>query len=219
MYGDVVVGPTAEPQRSRADRSTDADTIHALRLHGERCVPGLRDARIVGSYAGLRPATEHRDYQISMVAMAVRDAPQAVVDSPTKDGTELGRNAAAGDAGWITVGGIRSTGLTCAPGIGEYVAELYLALRHRSPPVHASEIAAPEDTATLPADGCPVGVTRAATSPLPLEPPPHRCNDAVPPLAQLAAEYRMRGDGYVTLYGRPRRVTHPIASFGMEGLQ
>ena len=35
-------------------------------------------------------------------------------------------------------------------------------------------------------------------------------------LATLAADYRARGDGCVRLYGRPRRVTHPIASYGME---
>ena len=45
---------------------------------------------------GLRPATEHRDYQI------------------------VARPADA----WITVGGIRSTGLTASPGIAEYVADL-----------------------------------------------------------------------------------------------
>ena len=41
-------------------------------------------------------------------------------------------------------------------------------------------------------------------------------NAPVPPLATLAADYRARGDGCVRLYGRPRRVTHPIASYGME---
>ena len=41
-------------------------------------------------------------------------------------------------------------------------------------------------------------------------------NATVPPLADLAADYRARGDGCVRLYGRPRRVTHPIASYGME---
>ena len=45
-------------------------------------------------YSGLRPATEHRDYQIT---------------------------AWPGQQ-WITVGGIRSTGLTGSAGIGEYVA-------------------------------------------------------------------------------------------------
>ena len=39
VYGHVAVGPTAEPQPSRADRSTSDDTISELLRHGERCVP------------------------------------------------------------------------------------------------------------------------------------------------------------------------------------
>ena len=45
---------------------------------------------------------------------------------------------------------------------------------------------------------------------------PALCNAPVPPLAELARDYRRRGDGCVMLYGRPHRVAHPIASFGME---
>ncbi|RHY15691.1 hypothetical protein DYB32_010732, partial [Aphanomyces invadans] len=45
---------------------------------------------------GLRPATEHRDYQIEM-----DEARQ-----------------------WVTVGGIRSTGVTASLGIADYVASL-----------------------------------------------------------------------------------------------
>ena len=59
-------------------------------------MPALRGTEVLGTYSGLRPATEHRDYQI-----AARPAHR-----------------------WITVGGIRSTGLTGAPGIAEYVGEL-----------------------------------------------------------------------------------------------
>ena len=60
-----------------------------------------------------------------------------------------------------------------------------------------------------------IGVTVGAANPLPLY--PSTCtNPAVPPLRELAEEYRRRGDGCVTLYGRAVRVTHPLASFGME---
>jgi glycine/D-amino acid oxidase-like deaminating enzyme len=57
-------GPTAVPQASREDRSTDAATVARLREVGERVLPGLRGAAMLGSYSGLRPATQHRDYQI-----------------------------------------------------------------------------------------------------------------------------------------------------------
>ena len=66
-----------------------------------------------------------------------------------------------------------------------------------------------------------VGVTQAAESPLPVRERgqgrgPVRSNAPVPTLTELARDYRRRGDGCVTLYDRPQRVTHPITSFGME---
>lgn len=212
LYGNVVVGPTAEPQASRDDRTTDEDVLSRLLAHGERCVPSLRGATLLGSFSGLRPATEHRDYQISWTSC---DGPAA--DAPGATGS-----------GWISVAGIRSTGLSCAPGIGEYVAELYIGLRDGRPPVHASACR-PADAGVAgvsgrsaghgqprPADGCAVGVTEAALGPVPLEPAPERRNGPMPSLATLAAEYRRRGDGRVTLYGKLRRVTHPVTSFGLQ---
>jgi len=62
----------------------------------------------------------------------------------------------------------------------------------------------------------PQGVTAAAGAPAPLAPPPRAANERVPPLAELARDYRARADGCVTLHGRAVRVTHPISSFGME---
>ena len=182
VYGNVIVGPTAVPQQSRGDRSTDADTIAMLREYGAQRVPALKDADVVGTYSGLRPATEHRDYQIT----------------------------ARPDDGWITVGGIRSTGLTCAPAIGEYVGELFAAVRAGDRDANTCAHAAASSEAAL------VGVTEAATHPAKLPRPPRARNGAAPPLDALARDYAARGDGKVTVYGRPHRVTHCIASFGME---
>ena len=184
VYGNVIVGPTAVPQQSRGNRSTDAATIARLRAYGAERIPALKDADVVGTYSGLRPATEHRDYQIT----------------------------ARPDDAWITVGGIRSTGLTCAPAIGEYVGELFAALLAGDPEggVNAcSHAAAASEAAT-------VGVTEAASNPVALPRPPRVGNGTVPPLGVLAADYAKRGDGTVILWGRPHRVTHCISSFGME---
>lgn len=38
----------------------------------------------------------------------------------------------------------------------------------------------------------------------------------MPGLEELAADYQRRGDGTVRVYGKTHRVTHPIASFGLE---
>lgn len=178
IYGDIVVGPTAEPQEDREDRSTSDEKIAMLRAFGEKVVPAVRDAEVVGTYSGLRPATEFRDYQI--------------VSRPEER--------------WITVGGIRSTGLTGSAGIGEYVADLYDEMVGTSAGlVHGG----------VPEGSLP-GVTAAANAPLPLQRAPKLWNGPVPTLEELAADYQRRGDGCVELYGRVQRVTHALSSFGME---
>lgn len=96
IFGNVLVGPTAEDQQSRTDVSTDRDTLLALRDKGVAMLPDLAECEITANYAGLRPATEHQDYQI--------------------------RQHAACNA--VTVGGIRSTGLSSALGIARHVTEL-----------------------------------------------------------------------------------------------
>ena len=60
VYGTVVVGPTATDQQSKEDRSTDAATMGELIAHARRVMPGLQHWEVIGSYAGLRPSTEHR---------------------------------------------------------------------------------------------------------------------------------------------------------------
>ncbi|MEZ5824934.1 MAG: NAD(P)/FAD-dependent oxidoreductase [Geminicoccaceae bacterium] len=94
IFGNVLVGPTAEDQESRDDASTSRETLERLRSRGIEMLPGLRDCEVTTSYAGLRPATEFSDYQIRHDSGKQR----------------------------ITVGGIRSTGLTAALGIARHVA-------------------------------------------------------------------------------------------------
>ena len=98
LYGQVVVGPTAEPTEDRRNRSTNASTVAELVAFGRHVVPALRDAVVVGTYSGIRPGTTQRDYIIR----------------------------ANHDDKWATVAGIRSTGLTAAPAIGAHVAQLVM---------------------------------------------------------------------------------------------
>ena len=69
-----------------------------------------------------------------------------------------------------------------------------------------------------PPDGCPVGVTTAARTPVALDPPPLAHAAQLPSLSLLAEAYDKHSDGTVLLHGQKHRVTHPIASFGMETL-
>jgi glycerol-3-phosphate dehydrogenase len=96
IFGNLAVGPTAEEQISRTDASTEAVTLEELRAKGIEMLPELEKYEVTTVYAGLRPATEFQDYQIS------QDAAQ----------------------NYTTVGGIRSTGLSAALGIARYVASL-----------------------------------------------------------------------------------------------
>jgi len=97
VFGNVLVGPTAEDQESRSDASTDEAALNALISSGVERFPDLEGMPVTAVYAGLRPASEYKDYQID----------------------------AKPDVGWITVGGIRSTGLSSALGIARHVYKLY----------------------------------------------------------------------------------------------
>jgi glycerol-3-phosphate dehydrogenase len=94
VFGNVLLGPTAEDVADRRDRSTSATGLSALLADGRRILPGLEREEVTASYAGLRAATEHSDYQLGSHGRYVR------------------------------VAGIRSTGLTASLGIAEHVAGL-----------------------------------------------------------------------------------------------
>jgi glycerol-3-phosphate dehydrogenase len=95
VYGNVLVGPTAEDVPDRGDTATTRDGLAALLGAGHRILPGLADEEVTAVYAGLRAATADRDYQIR-------------VDRARR---------------YACVAGIRSTGLSASLGIAEYVAD------------------------------------------------------------------------------------------------
>lgn len=105
IFGNLAVGPTAEEQTSRTEATTEAHTLEELHAKGLEMLPALKDFEITTVYAGLRPATEFQDYQIS------------------QDGAQ----------NYISVGGIRSTGLSAALGIARYVASLNTSAPVRAP--------------------------------------------------------------------------------------
>ena len=94
VFGNVLVGPTAHDVPDRADVSTTEAGLSSLVAAAGRIVPALAGEEVTATYAGLRAATEHPDYQIAV----------------------LGRYA--------RVAGIRSTGLSASLGIAEHVVEL-----------------------------------------------------------------------------------------------
>ena len=96
IYGNVLVGPTAEEQDDRGIATVDSEAMAALVRKAVQIVPALADIPVNATYAGLRAASDRKEYR-------VRHEP---------------------DRHWITVGGIRSTGLTAALGLASHVGEL-----------------------------------------------------------------------------------------------
>jgi len=95
-WGNLLVGPTAEDQDDRDTATLVPATLQALQRRGEEILPALAGHEVTAIYAGLRPATEFKDYQIR----------------------------AHRGGSYITVGGIRSTGLSSALGTARHVAAL-----------------------------------------------------------------------------------------------
>jgi glycerol-3-phosphate dehydrogenase len=104
VFGNVMVGPTAEDVPRKDDTSSTAAGLDYLLTEAERIVPRLLDFDVTAVYAGLRAATEHGDFQIAF------------------------------EDGYACVGGIRSTGLSASMAIAEHVREgLELTAAPRAP--------------------------------------------------------------------------------------
>jgi len=97
IFGNLAIGPTAEETDERENATTDTATLKKLKATAIDMLPALKTVDVTAIYAGLRPATEQSDYIIK----------------------------AHEDENWITVAGIRSTGLTSSLGIAQHVARLY----------------------------------------------------------------------------------------------
>jgi glycerol-3-phosphate dehydrogenase len=95
VFGNVMLGPTADDVERKDDTGSTREGLDYLRGEGARIMPELLRHEVTAVYAGLRAATEHVDYQLSV------HAPE----------------------GYACVGGIRSTGLSASMAIAEHVRE------------------------------------------------------------------------------------------------
>jgi glycerol-3-phosphate dehydrogenase len=102
VFGNLMVGPTADDVERKDDTSSTAEGLARLHREAGRIVPRLLDFDVTAVYVGLRAATEHADFQIRF------------------------------EDGYACVGGIRSTGLSASMAIAEHVRDgLELGLRPR----------------------------------------------------------------------------------------
>jgi glycerol-3-phosphate dehydrogenase len=96
VFGNVMLGPTAENLTDKNATEMTAAGIASLLDKGKRILPDLLHEEVTATYAGLRASTEHDDFQIRL-------HPQER---------------------YLCVGGIRSTGLSASMAIAEYAVEL-----------------------------------------------------------------------------------------------
>ena len=59
-----MIGPTAEDVTDRENPKTSPKTLDQLLSHAHTVIPALKNVQVVGNYAGLRPATQFKDYQL-----------------------------------------------------------------------------------------------------------------------------------------------------------
>lgn len=97
VHGNLLVGPTAEDIEDKEGVNTTAAGLAAALEMGRRSVESLSPRKVITSFAGLRAHHDSGDF----VIREAEDAP-----------------------GFIDVAGIESPGLSCAPAIGLYVAEM-----------------------------------------------------------------------------------------------
>jgi glycerol-3-phosphate dehydrogenase len=96
IYGNVMLGPTAEDLADRTATGTSEQGLAFLLDRGRELMPRLLDEEVTATYAGLRAAIDRDDYLIDV---------------------DVARR-------YVLVGGIRSTGLTAGMAIAEHVGGL-----------------------------------------------------------------------------------------------
>jgi glycerol-3-phosphate dehydrogenase len=96
VFGGFLLGPTAEDQEDKWDRSTSHAGMEAVLSGCEKLIPGVRAFSTIRQFAGVRAVCSTGDFVIRPSACNAR---------------------------MIHAAGIRSTGLSASPGIAELVVE------------------------------------------------------------------------------------------------
>lgn len=112
VFGNVMLGPTADDIDDKEATGSTRAGLDGLLAKGRRILPALLHEEVTAVYAGLRAATEHSDYQLSAHA----------------------------DAGYVCLGGIRSTGLTASMALAEEALVLLSGIGLTAAPRPADEL-------------------------------------------------------------------------------
>lgn len=96
IHGNMLVGPTAEEQESKEDKSTSAAGLASITADVKNLVPNVNVRDTITQYSGLRP---------------------------NRNPEGLNFNVYDDLKGYINLSGVRSTGLTLSPAMGKYVVQ------------------------------------------------------------------------------------------------
>ncbi len=106
VHGNLLTGPTALDLEDKEGTETSRDGMGAIQSKSMQSVPGLPEKSVITSFAGLRAHVTK------------------VPDSMKEYGEDFLIGEVADAPGFIDVAGIESPGLSCAPALGEYVADM-----------------------------------------------------------------------------------------------
>ncbi len=99
IHGNMLVGPTAEDQDSKVDKSTSAEGLASITADVKNLIPNVNVRDTITQYSGLRPNRVPEGLNFDMW-----------------DDLE----------GYVNLSGVRSTGLTLSVSMGKYVVEQLL---------------------------------------------------------------------------------------------
>jgi glycerol-3-phosphate dehydrogenase len=99
IHGNMLVGPTAEEQESKVDKSTTAEGLESIANDVRNLVPNVNLRETITQYCGLRPNRNPEGLHFDMY-----------------DDLE----------GYVNLSGVRSTGLTLSVAMGKYVVQQML---------------------------------------------------------------------------------------------
>ncbi len=99
MHGNMLVGPTAEDQPSKTDKSTSTEGLNSIAKDVRNLIPNVNLRDTITQYSGLRPNRNPEGLHVDMY-------------------DDL--------KGYVNLSGVRSTGLTLSVAMGSYVTEQIL---------------------------------------------------------------------------------------------
>lgn len=99
IHGNMLVGPTAEDQESKVDKSTSTEGLASIEKDVRNLIPNVNLRDTITQYSGLRPNRNPEGLHVDTYEDLY---------------------------GYINLSGVRSTGLTLSVAMGKYVAQVML---------------------------------------------------------------------------------------------